>query len=228
MPDRWTLAIAYDSVGLPGFETGWGFSAQLSSDNFKLLFDCGWDGHLLKRNLGRFGTLFSELDMVILSHSHWDHISGLTEILSEPPPLGELEVVVPAGFSQKLKDEISKRAVLREITRPEEIAPGIFSTGPLGTDIKEQSLVAGLGGTNVVITGCAHPGLRAVIERATQVARPDWLVGGFHDAPVRDIPADIGRVIPSHCTSAKGAILKAFGERASEGAAGRVFEVNPE
>lgn len=227
MPTKWTLAIVYDSEGLSGFETGWGFSALLSSKDFKLLFDCGWDGHLLKRNLGRLGVLFSQLDMVVLSHSHWDHISGLTEILSEPLPPERMQVVVPSGFSQRLKEEISRRGVLREIDRLDEIAPDIFSTGPLGSDIREQSLVAKLDGGSLIITGCAHPGLRAVMESASQVAHPSWIVGGFHGASVQDVPVDIGRVIPCHCTSAKKAMLDFFKERASEGLAGQVFEVTP-
>lgn len=227
MPTKWTVAITYDSEALMGFETGWGFSALLSSKDFKLLFDCGWDGHLLKRNLGRLGVLFSQLDMIVLSHDHWDHISGLTEILSEPMPATKLQVVVPSGFSQRLKKEISKRAILTETDRLCEIAPGVFSTGPLGSDIKEQSLVAELDGKSLIITGCAHPGLRAVTERASEVAHPGWMVGGFHGAHVQDIPNDIERVIPCHCTVAKKAILESFKERAFEGLAGRVFEVAP-
>jgi len=223
---HWKLSIVYDSEALQGFEKGWGFSALISSDEHCILFDCGWDGHLLRRNLGRIGHTFADLDFVVLSHGHWDHISGLTEILHDAILPETLEVVLPAAFSNRLRKEISKRVKIREITAPEEIVRGIYTVGSLGSDIKEQSLLIRFEDSGVLITGCAHPGVGTIIRAASEIATPKWLVGGFHNSRLEEFPQDLERIIICHCTTQKSELLKAFGERASIGASGSVFALN--
>lgn len=219
------FAIAYDSDGLPGYETGWGFSVIVVARQHKVLFDCGWDGPMLRRNLKQLGVTFGEIDRVVLSHEHWDHISGLATVLWEHPESEQVEVFVPASFSGNLKGEISKRAVLREVTGPQEVVPGVLSTGELGDDLKEQSLLIVDGEGCVVITGCAHPGVGRILRRASEQSKPRWLVGGFHDARAQDIPRGLERIVMCHCTRHKTAIAKAFGEAASTGGAGKEFSL---
>jgi len=64
---RWRISIAYDSPALPQYKEGWGFSAVISSDDGNILFDCGWDGRILRENLAQFGYTFSDMDLVVLS-----------------------------------------------------------------------------------------------------------------------------------------------------------------
>jgi len=219
----WEISIAYDSVGREGYQTGWGFSAVVSAGDVRVLFDCGWDGHMLRHNLGRMGLTFADMDKVVVSHVHWDHLSGLPEVLSEPMRSDSLEVFVPASFSENLKKEISRRAVLREVEGPAEVAPGVFTTGQLGDPLKEQSLVVVDGDRSVVLTGCAHPGLGPILARAEEVARPSWIVGGLHGAKVSDLPRSLDRLVLCHCTKEKDAMMEAFPGKASVGRAGDVL-----
>lgn len=213
----------YDSVAVQGFETGWGFSALIHTSDSMVLFDCGWDGHVLIRNLARLGVHAAAIDKVVLSHMHWDHISGLTELLSQTTPAKPIEVYLPEAFSQNLKREIVRHAIVTEVEGPYEIATGVISTGALGSDIKEQSLVVRSGEKAAVLTGCAHPGLRAIMARASEIAKPTALIGGFHGARADDVPKDLELLVPCHCTQAKTELLKAFGDRASEGLAGASY-----
>jgi 7,8-dihydropterin-6-yl-methyl-4-(beta-D-ribofuranosyl)aminobenzene 5'-phosphate synthase len=219
----WKLSIVYDSDALQGFETGWGFSALLSSEGTKVLFDCGWDGHVLRRNLGRLGFGFSDIDMVFISHSHWDHIGGLPEVLQDSIMRDSLKVIVHKDFSKSLIKEIGRRATVLEVDGPNEFAPGLWSSGILGTETKEHALVVVSGSRGLVLTGCAHPGLRPITSRADDVATTAWLVGGFHDAPVSDIPAGCEKIIPCHCTSRKKEISSTYGQAVELGAVGRSF-----
>ena len=223
MSSSWKLSIVYDSDALQGFETGWGFSALLSSEGTKVLFDCGWDGHVLRRNLGRLGFGFSDIDIVFLSHSHWDHIGGLPEVLQDAIMRDSLKVVVHKDFSKNLKSEMGRKATVLEADGLTEFAPGLWSTGPLGTETKEHALVVVKGSRGLVLTGCAHPGLRPIVSRAKDVAPATWLVGGFHDAPVSDIPGDCEKIIPCHCTSKKEEIGSAYGHAVEFGMVGRSF-----
>lgn len=223
MTAPWEITIAYDSEGHPGFQTGWGFSAVVSAHGQRILFDCGWDGRMLRWNLGRLGLSFADIDKVVLSHAHWDHISGLTEVLSEPLRSELMEVFVPASFSENLKKEISRRAVLREVKGPVEVVPGIMSTGELGTDVKEQSVVIVHEGRGVVLTGCAHPGVPAILERSADIARPSSLVGGLHGAKASDLPGSLDRLVLCHCTRDKAAMMEAFPGKAVIGRVGDTY-----
>jgi len=221
------ISVAYDSTGAHGFETGWGFAALVRMPDANILFDCGWDGHMLVRNLARLGTHPAAIDKIVLSHMHWDHISGLTEVLSQSTPAKPVEVFVPKAFSERLKEEIAARALLVEVEGPCEVARGVLSTGALGKEIAEQSLVIGAGGRCVVLTGCAHPGVRCIMEKARELSEPVALVGGFHGASAADLPGDLERVVPCHCTKAKDEILRAFGDRATLGMAGASYPIVP-
>lgn len=72
---------------------------------------------------------------------------------------------------------------IREYSEPRitgrwtEIAGGIAVTVPLGTDIRERSLVMTVPGGCPVITGCAHPHISRIVERVARVG-PAWGVTG--------------------------------------------------
>ena len=214
------LTIVYDSEGLPGFETGWGFSLLVDCDGRKVLFDTGWDGHVLRRNLGRVGVSITDIEKVVLSHSHWDHSSGLLTVLSERLRPEPLKVYVPASFSENLKREISRRAAVIEVSGPTDVSPGLRSTGELGSGVKEQSLLITDGVRCIVATGCAHPGLEAILRAAEEHCEPAWLIGGLHGAKADEVPSNLRKAILCHCTQQKGSIMDALGDRAVLGRAG--------
>jgi 7,8-dihydropterin-6-yl-methyl-4-(beta-D-ribofuranosyl)aminobenzene 5'-phosphate synthase len=62
------------------------------------------------------------------------------------------------------------------------VLAGIFSTGQVGQAIPEQALVIPTANGLVVITGCAHAGVVAMLERVRELSsEPIHLVmGGFH------------------------------------------------
>jgi len=159
------LTVLYDNEACPGFTGSWGFSALLETDNEILLFDTGWDGTLLLKHIEKIGIDPASISKLVLSHQHWDHIGGLPEILHANPGL---TVYVPSSFSENLKREIKKRANLVEIKEAVEISNGIWSTGELGDKVKEQSLVLGTENGSYVLTGCAHPGIDAILDAAAQ------------------------------------------------------------
>ncbi|HEX3935094.1 MAG TPA: MBL fold metallo-hydrolase, partial [Puia sp.] len=54
----------------------WGFSALVEADGHKMLFDAGTDSMLVLNNAREWGIDLSEVPVLILSHSHSDHIGG--------------------------------------------------------------------------------------------------------------------------------------------------------
>lgn len=89
---------------------GWGFSCLIKLYDKKILFNTGWDGNLLFRNLSRFNIQLKEINVIVISHSHWDHIGGLPNFQKQ-----NLHVYILSSFSKYLKKEISSRYILHEI-----------------------------------------------------------------------------------------------------------------
>jgi 7,8-dihydropterin-6-yl-methyl-4-(beta-D-ribofuranosyl)aminobenzene 5'-phosphate synthase len=69
-----------------------------------------------------------------------------------------------------------------DVSGPDTIFPSVFTTGELGTGIKEQALLLRTARGQVVLTGCAHPGIVEMVKAAKiQTGEDIYLViGGFH------------------------------------------------
>lgn len=218
------IFVCYDSTGELGFETGWGFSALIQFAGKRILFDCGWDSEILRRNLGRIGITFSNVDAIFLSHGHWDHSTALPCILNDFSMRETVSVYAPKGLSERLIGELSSRTVIYVIDKPTEICPDVWSSGPIGSDgVKEHALI--ISGSSrprkgIIITGCAHPGIGRIIEVAKSICDPYIIIGGLHDSKAEEIPLSIDRVIACHCTTDIHRMRARFGDRFTKGYVG--------
>ena len=91
------MTIVFDNYpGGPGLENLWGFAALLRLDGQSILFDTGSNGRALLRNMAALGLSPGSVDLIFLSHPHWDHMGGLDSVLELSP---RARVVVHEGFS---------------------------------------------------------------------------------------------------------------------------------
>ena len=161
-------------------KTAWGFAAIIEgiTDN-PILFDTGSEGLKLLANMELMGFDHEKIKHVIISHEHWDHTGGLDVLLSENR---DMEIFIPSTFAPGMKRSLRSRAAkVVEVTKPVELLPGIFTTGVLGTDISEQSVIISTSRGGVLITGCAHPGIVNILRTARQlVPSLNMVIGGFH------------------------------------------------
>ena len=176
-----SITVIYDNNAYKaGLETGWGFSCLIRGTEKAVLFDTGGDGSKLLANMKKLGISPGEIDMVVLSHIHGDHVGGLTRFLEKNP---NVTVFVPESFPGDFKREIKRSgAHVVEVQKSMKICEGVYSTGELGSDIKEQSLIIHDKRGLIIVTGCAHPGIVTVVNKAKDIFRRDMflLVGGFH------------------------------------------------
>jgi 7,8-dihydropterin-6-yl-methyl-4-(beta-D-ribofuranosyl)aminobenzene 5'-phosphate synthase len=221
-----TFTIVYDNNAYDaGLRTSWGFSCWVETDKVTVLFDTGGDGPTLMHNLREFGLDPKEIDVVVLSHAHGDHTGGLGTLLGTGV---RPTVYAPASFPGAFKTDVGARTELVEVREATTIAPGIVSTGEVGSTIVEQALAVETQEGLVVVTGCAHPGIVQMVRRAKETTGGEiaLVMGGFHlggasPGQIEQIIADfrglgVKRIAPCHCTGdkARHAFVDAFGEDA--------------
>jgi 7,8-dihydropterin-6-yl-methyl-4-(beta-D-ribofuranosyl)aminobenzene 5'-phosphate synthase len=98
---------------------------------------------------------------------------------------------------------------------------GILSTGELRN--VEQSLMVETGAGLAVIVGCSHPGVGAILERASRFGTPSALIGGLHGFSDLELLRGLDLVCPTHCTQHGSAIEARFPGSYVKGGVGRVI-----
>jgi 7,8-dihydropterin-6-yl-methyl-4-(beta-D-ribofuranosyl)aminobenzene 5'-phosphate synthase len=109
-----------------------------------------------------------------------DHIGGLSHYLKVNP---SVTVYMPRSFPPSVKDGVRLAgAQLVEVQGPIKICKDVYSTGELGSFIKEESLIVKTSKGLIIITGCAHPGIVNIVERAKEMFKTNvyLVLGGFH------------------------------------------------
>jgi 7,8-dihydropterin-6-yl-methyl-4-(beta-D-ribofuranosyl)aminobenzene 5'-phosphate synthase len=231
-----TITIVYDNnAHTVGLTTQWGFACLIEMAARTVLFDTGGDAPTLLANMDALDKTPQAVDTVVLSHHHGDHTGGLPGLLDAG---ARPTVYAPASFSPSFKREVRARTELVEVTDPQEIAPGVVTTGEVSGPIREQALAVQVREGWVLVTGCAHPGIvtmAQVAQRATDGGDLALVMGGFHlgSASAQEIARIIAQlrdrgvdqVAPTHCTGdrARAMFAEAFGERCHLVGAGSTF-----
>ena len=235
------ITIVFDNnPGVPGLKSLWGFAALLQVPGQTILFDTGSNGRVLLRNMAMLGLSPESVDLIFLSHPHWDHMGGLDSVLELVPTA---RVAVHAGFSKHLIHDLRGQCaeLLVVGSDPMELASGIWSTGLIDSDPPEHALVVDTQGVTAAVTGCAHPGIGRIVEHARRVTgkRIHWAIGGFHlmyagPAEIREAietvqKLGVGRVVPTHCTGdqARAAFRQAYGPGYTDGGVGVEIAITP-
>ena len=215
------LTVVYDNNAYdPRLTTSWGFGCLITYGRHTILFDTGGDGKILTSNMQKLGLDPRAIDTVVLSHIHGDHTGGLESILAAG---GRPTVYVPRSFPDSFKTQVSALVEVREVSGPEEICAGVYTTGELGSGIREQALAVETAKGLIVITGCAHPGVDNMLRAAQGIRGDDvyLVLGGYHlggasKSKIEGIIAalremGVCKVAPCHCTGKQATAM--FAER---------------
>jgi len=214
------VRIVIDNEAQPGFKSDWGFSCLIETGNQNLLFDTGYSGDILAFNLQQFHVQRETIDTIVLSHEHSDHVGGLNAVLHPG-----VTVFMPRSFSRRFKHAVAQVAEVVDVTLPRAIVPDVYTTGELGAGQKEQSLVLETPKGMVVVTGCAHPGLEAIIAAAATFGKLYSVIGGFHSFNQLELLREFDLIVPCHCTAHKREILARYPEKTKRCGSGMVLEL---
>ena len=86
-PDQNSILNLYDAFGYQkrGTILDWGFSAFVRYNGKTILFDTGNSADGFEHNVKALGVDLKQVDMAVLSHRHYDHISGFDYMLKVKP-----------------------------------------------------------------------------------------------------------------------------------------------
>jgi 7,8-dihydropterin-6-yl-methyl-4-(beta-D-ribofuranosyl)aminobenzene 5'-phosphate synthase len=174
---------------------------------------------------------FKNIDIVFISHNHWDHIGGLDTVLEENP---NILLIVPSSLSKHLIKDLKILAKeVMVISQFTQISDHLFSTGLIGDDMPEQSLIIEKDGELYVIGGCSHPGIDNFEKVAKNLNKPiKFTIGGFHMMykKEKDILNTISKlsseyITATHCTGdlAIKLIKEKYQDKFIEGGAGKII-----
>lgn len=214
------MRIVYDNEAQTGFKSDWGFSCMIEMGDRNILFDTGSSRDILAFNLQQVNVESDVFDTIVLSHEHGDHTGGLDAVLHPG-----MRVFVPSSFSSNFKRAVAQIAEVIDVALPQEIVPGVYTTGELGAWQKEQSLVLDTPNGMVVVTGCAHPGLETILGVAATFGGLYGVIGGFHSFDKLELLRELDLIVPCHCTAHKREILELYPEKTKRCGAGMVLEL---
>ena len=171
-----------------------GVSYLVSADDTNILFDVGFNQRgehpsPLLRNMQALGVDLAELDSLIISHAHSDHLGGISHqmrntfgLSGQPLDLRDIPAYVPEPLSNPTVNSIV-------VDQPRVIAPGVATMGTIPRQLfffgwtPEQSLAVNVAGKGIVlIIGCGHPTIQRIIARAEMLFdEPIYgILGGLH------------------------------------------------
>lgn len=212
-----------------GLKAMWGFSAFVEFEGYKILFDTGSNGRVLKNNASLLGIKLSDAQMLFISHPHWDHIGGWDTVLEENP---EVSLIIPDSLSSHLIEDMKRLTNVYVVgSEPEHFDIYLHSTGVMQPE-GEHALILNTRQGLVLIVGCSHPRVENFMKRAKQMF-PDkeifYVIGGFHlfrDSAEKIMTSldhfDTQYITPTHCTGqlATDMIKNRFGEHYIPGGVG--------
>jgi 7,8-dihydropterin-6-yl-methyl-4-(beta-D-ribofuranosyl)aminobenzene 5'-phosphate synthase len=196
-----------------------GLAFLIETEMGRVLFDTGQSGTVLLHNLELLGVDPATIDGLAISHAHYDHTGGLRALLEHVRPGISLYAnpdLFRERFSQRegeprsvglstTREELAARLTLNLNAVPQEIVPGVWTTGeisdrpePEGSSAyhlvrggdsfvadsyrDDMALVLEMGDGLALLCGCCHAGLLNTLAHTQRIfERPIVIIaGGLH------------------------------------------------
>src|SRR5437016_4241398 len=177
------ITILYDAFGDDAaMKKDWGFSALVEVAGKRIIFDTGNDRDIFAANVKAKGIDLTNIDFVVLSHRHSDHMAGLNHILSVNPAVkiyapkegfGIYGSSLPSSFYRK--DESLAPQMRYYDGKPPEVMK--FGTAWQGANIEliDKTTEIAPGVTLIALVSDA-PGTKELKELSLAVTTADGIV----------------------------------------------------
>jgi 7,8-dihydropterin-6-yl-methyl-4-(beta-D-ribofuranosyl)aminobenzene 5'-phosphate synthase len=140
----------------------WGYSALVEVAGHKILYDTGASADMVLKNARVLHIDLSDVEDVVLSHNHYDHVGGLMTLRREfaktnPRAMSRVHVgarIFEPRLDESGEDQNGLRLIRAEYLatggefivhdKPTELFPGVWFTGPVPRPNPERNWNSGL------------------------------------------------------------------------------------
>lgn len=226
----------------------WGLSLYIEFNKRKILFDTGQSPDILETNINKLKVKIKNVEYLVISHYHYDHVGGLKRIIEFnpkikvflPEPLFEEEKKFAEAIKTAYPSTEFKFAKVKNLYKIED---NIYLYPAEALKLIEQGLILKLGEKQIVIiTGCAHWGVGKYVRELKELkefkgSKIELLIGGFHlTGKLSDEVKRIGELLlienvektcPIHCSGehTKKIFIKMWKDNCIEGGVGALIEI---
>ena len=199
------ITALVENTSVPGLPVEHGLSLYIETTRHTILFDSG-QGTLFAENAERLGKDLAKVDLMVLSHGHYDHGGGLKTFLelNDHAPIyisdkGFNQYYSGTDFNVSIPEGLAGNERFVLTNEPLKLSENItllncndreakYYADPYGLNkvvngefipddfLHEQYLIIEENGKRIVISGCSHKGILNIMEWL----KPDILIGGFH------------------------------------------------
>jgi 7,8-dihydropterin-6-yl-methyl-4-(beta-D-ribofuranosyl)aminobenzene 5'-phosphate synthase len=197
--------VLYDAFSRDAAMTrDWGYAALVEINGKRILFDTGDDPGILARNVKAKRVDLTQLDFVVLSHRHSDHVGGLSYVVSVNP---KVKIYAPKEGFGIFGSDLPSKFYRKDDALPADMRyyggapPEVMKFGTVfpGANIqlidKTTELAPGL--TLIALVSDA-PGTKELKELSLAVDMPDGmvLVVGCSHPSIESIVAEAAKIDP--------------------------------
>lgn len=197
---RLEIVPVYEEASIDeSFDLGHGVSYLIRTDSSTILMDLGnnpTESAQLPalQTMQELGISWEEIDAIVISHPHPDHVGGVEAWQNKTISFGDftgdlsrMPIYVPAALTYSgatLIESAEPTLVSKDIATTGVISyPEVFPISLFSAKGYEQGLVIHVAGQGLVmITGCGHPTMEKLVERAEMLYGEQvvGVVGGLH------------------------------------------------
>jgi 7,8-dihydropterin-6-yl-methyl-4-(beta-D-ribofuranosyl)aminobenzene 5'-phosphate synthase len=165
----------------------------IKTDHNTILFDLGYnaeqqDPSPLQQNMTKLGITLDSIDMMVISHNHFDHVGGKKWMDAKTFSLGNIQtglgnkkIFTPIDMTYPGQNPVTTKI-------PQKLGTGIASIGTIPAEliigkIDEQALAINIKDKGILlIVGCSHQTIPKIIKRTQEVfSEPIYgIIGGLH------------------------------------------------
>lgn len=193
------LPLYEEASAEESFDFGHGVSYLIRTDSATILMDIGNNPAESAQlpalqNMQTLGIPWEEIDAIVISHPHPDHVGGIKAWQDHTLSFGDftgdmsqMSIYEPTSITYPgttLIHSSGPTSVSKDIATTGVISyPEVFPISLFSAKGYEQGLVIHVSGQGLVlITGCGHPSMEKLVERAESVFGESvvGVVGGLH------------------------------------------------
>jgi 7,8-dihydropterin-6-yl-methyl-4-(beta-D-ribofuranosyl)aminobenzene 5'-phosphate synthase len=158
------------------FRTEPGVSYLIKADHHTILFDLGYNAEQqvpspLMYNMEKLGVTLDHIDMIFISHNHFDHVGGKKWMKANTlstgniqVELGKKKIFTPIPMTYPGQNPVNTQS-------PQILESGIATIGTIPAEliigrIEEQALAINIKGKGILlVVGCSHQTIPKIIKR---------------------------------------------------------------